>query len=42
MGSCVVGAIALLFVVETAGASLRGRGVPGVISRPSGVRPGKS
>lgn len=41
MGSCVVGAIALLFVVETAGASLRGRGVPGVISRPSGVRPGR-
>jgi len=40
MASCVIGAIALVFMVETAGASLRGRGVPGVISRPSGRRPG--
>ncbi|MHA6621849.1 MFS transporter [Pseudonocardia sp. DLS-67] len=40
MGSCVVGMIALYFVVETKGASLHGRGVPGVISRPSGRRPG--
>ncbi len=40
MGACVVGAAALYFVPETAGASLRGRGVPGVISRPSGRRPG--
>lgn len=40
MGACVVGAVALYFVPETAGASLRGRGVPGVISRPSGRRPG--
>ena len=30
MGACVVGLIALLFVAETAGASLRGRAVPGV------------
>jgi MFS transporter, MHS family, proline/betaine transporter len=30
MGSCVVGAAALLFCTETAGASIRGRGVPGV------------
>ncbi|MBA2418851.1 MAG: MFS transporter [Nocardioidaceae bacterium] len=40
MGACVVGAVALLFVTETAGCSLRGRGVPGVISRPAGRRPG--
>lgn len=40
MGSCVIGMIALIFVVETKGASLRGRGVPGVISRPAGRRPG--
>lgn len=40
MGSCVVGAVALYFVTETAGASLRGRGIPGVISRPAGRRPG--
>ena len=30
MGSCVVGAIALYFVPETARVSLRGRGIPGV------------
>jgi MHS family proline/betaine transporter-like MFS transporter len=42
MGSCVIGAIALYFVIETKGASLSGRGVPGVISRPSGRRPGGS
>ena len=42
MAACVVGAVALYFVPETAGASLRGRGVPGVISRPSGRRPGGS
>jgi len=40
MGACVVGAVALLFMTETAGCSLRGRGVPGVISRPAGRRPG--
>ncbi|MGI5127166.1 MFS transporter [Pseudonocardia sp. CA-107938] len=34
MGSCVVGMVALWFVVETKGASLRGRGVPGVDSGP--------
>ena len=33
MASCVVGMIALAFVVETKGASLDGRGVPGVINR---------
>lgn len=40
MGSCVIGAIALYFVIETKGTSLAGRGVPGVISRPSARRPG--
>lgn len=40
MGACAIGAVALIFVVETKGASMRGRGVPGVISRPSGRRPG--
>lgn len=33
MGACVVGAVALLFVTETAGASLRGRGFPGLRPR---------
>ncbi len=33
MASCVVGAIALLFVVETRGCSLRGRGIPGAAKR---------
>jgi len=42
MISCVVGMVALYFVVETRGASLRGRGVPGVISRPAGRRPGSA
>jgi MHS family proline/betaine transporter-like MFS transporter len=41
MASCVIGMIALHFVVETNGASLGGRGVPGVISRPAGRRPGQ-
>ena len=40
MVACAIGAIALYFVIETKGASLEGRGVPGVISRPSGRRPG--
>ncbi|MDN5929525.1 MAG: MFS transporter [Pseudonocardia sp.] len=40
MVSCVIGMIALYFVVETKGASLKGRGVPGVISRPAGRKPG--
>ncbi|MDN5857671.1 MAG: MFS transporter, partial [Pseudonocardia sp.] len=40
MASCVIGMIALYFVVETKGASLKGRGVPGVISRPAGRKPG--
>jgi len=40
MGACLVGALALIFVTETVGCSLRGRGVPGVISRPAGRRPG--
>ncbi|MDN5805331.1 MAG: hypothetical protein L0H26_12225, partial [Microlunatus sp.] len=41
MGACLVGMVALYFVTETAGASLRGRGIPGVISRPAGRRPGR-
>ncbi|WP_152364552.1 MFS transporter [Microlunatus speluncae] len=40
MAACAVGAVALISVIETKGASLRGRGVPGVISRPAGRRPG--
>lgn len=32
MAACLVGAVALLFVVETAGSSLRGTGVPGTAS----------
>jgi MHS family proline/betaine transporter-like MFS transporter len=40
MGACVIGMIALYFVVETKGASMRGTGTPGVISRPAGRRPG--
>lgn len=39
MAACLVAMVALYFVVETKGASLRGRGVPGVISRPAGRRP---
>lgn len=42
MGACAVGIIAWFFLKETAGASLRGRGVPQVISRPAGVRPAES
>ncbi len=34
MGACVVGLVALYFVAETAGASLRGRGIPGVDTEP--------
>jgi MHS family proline/betaine transporter-like MFS transporter len=34
MGSCVVGAVALYFVPETAGASIRGRGIPGLAPAP--------
>ncbi|NGP08156.1 MFS transporter [Rhodococcus sp. 14C212] len=34
MGACVVGLGALYFVAETAGASLRGRGIPGVDTEP--------
>ncbi|AOW92454.1 MFS transporter [Rhodococcus sp. WMMA185] len=30
MGACVIGLVALFFVVETAGASIRGKGIPGV------------
>ncbi|RVW03941.1 MFS transporter [Rhodococcus xishaensis] len=30
MSACVVGLVALVFVTETAGASIRGRGIPGV------------
>ncbi|MDN5856409.1 MAG: MFS transporter [Actinomycetia bacterium] len=42
MGACVIGMIGLYYVVETKGASLKGRGVPGVISKPSGRRPGSA
>jgi MHS family proline/betaine transporter-like MFS transporter len=34
MASCVVGAVALYFVPETAGASIRGRGIPGLAPAP--------
>jgi MHS family proline/betaine transporter-like MFS transporter len=34
MASCVVGAIALAFVPETARTSIRGTGVPGVDTEP--------
>jgi MFS transporter, MHS family, proline/betaine transporter len=37
MAACVVGAIALLFVPETRGASLRGRGIPGVDTPPGAL-----
>jgi MFS family permease len=33
MGACVIGAIALAFVVETKGCSIRGRVIPGVVSK---------
>lgn len=33
MGSCVVGVLALLFVTETAGCSIRGRAIPGVAEK---------
>lgn len=33
MAACLVGAVALLFVVETKGCSLRGDGIPGAIRR---------
>jgi MFS transporter, MHS family, proline/betaine transporter len=33
MASCVIGMIALKFVIETKGCSLRGRSVPGVVAR---------
>lgn len=35
MGACLVGMIALVFVTETAGCSIRGREIPGVKARPS-------
>lgn len=34
MASCVIGAVALHFVPETAGASIRGRGIPGLAPAP--------
>jgi len=34
MAACVIGAIALWFVPETRGCSLRGRGLPGIDSKP--------
>jgi hypothetical protein len=33
MAACVVGMVALLFVRETAGCSLRGREMPGTVAR---------
>ncbi len=35
MGSCVIGMIALVFVTETVGCSIRGREIPGVKARPA-------
>ncbi|UYM03771.1 MFS transporter [Solicola gregarius] len=40
MGACVIGMIGLYYVVETKGASLQGRGVPGVPATPPGPLPG--
>lgn len=40
MAACVVGAVALWFVPETRGCSLRGRGIPGVDTHPA-PEPGK-
>ncbi|MGH8870003.1 MAG: MFS transporter [Actinomycetes bacterium] len=37
MAACIVGGASLLFVRETAGASIRGRGVPGVDTEPEPV-----
>ncbi|MEU5842077.1 MFS transporter [Rhodococcus sp. NPDC047139] len=34
MGACVIGLVSLYFVAETAGASLRGRGIPGIDTEP--------
>ncbi len=35
MGACVIGAVALFFVIETAGVSIRGRGIPGLQVSPA-------
>jgi MFS transporter, MHS family, proline/betaine transporter len=40
MAACVVGAVALWFVPETRGCSLRGRGIPGIDTHPE-PEPGK-
>ncbi|MFP5346464.1 MAG: MFS transporter [Actinomycetes bacterium] len=34
MGSCLIGMVALVFVTETVGCSLRGRGMPGIAAQP--------
>jgi MHS family proline/betaine transporter-like MFS transporter len=34
MAACAIGLVALYFVAETAGASIRGRGIPGVDTEP--------
>jgi MFS transporter, MHS family, proline/betaine transporter len=34
MGACVIGAIALVFVPETRACSIRGRGIPGIDTKP--------
>jgi MFS transporter, MHS family, proline/betaine transporter len=35
MGACVIGAVALFFVIETAGVSIRGRAIPGLQISPA-------
>jgi MHS family proline/betaine transporter-like MFS transporter len=40
MAACVIGAIALVFVPETAGASIRGRGIPGLAASPGSLPSG--
>jgi MHS family proline/betaine transporter-like MFS transporter len=39
MASCIVGGIALLFIPETARASIRGTGVPGIDTKQKPLEP---
>lgn len=39
MGACVIGAVGLLFVPETARASIRGRGIPGIDTKCQPLEP---
>ncbi len=39
MGACLIGAIGLAFIPETARASIRGTGIPGIDSRPKPLEP---